>query len=108
MQLGSLNNPAYNISLYYNRMKFEITSSSLDKEGLSQNLPSKPKGGKLESIDQLFFYRFNQVPVDDQVVTITKPILLDTATARLGGIEIRDGGRLVFSPSASPIALTTR
>ena len=65
-------------------------------------------GGKLESIDQLFFYRFNQVPVDDQVVTITKPILLDTATARLGGIEIRDGGRLVFSPSASPIALTTR
>ena len=46
--------------------------------------------------------------MDEQVVTITKPILLDTATARLGGIEIRDGGRLVFSPSASPIALTTR
>ena len=55
-----------------------------------------------------FFYRFNQVPVDEQVVTINKPILLDTATARLGGVEIRDGGRLVFSPSAGPIALTTR
>ena len=46
--------------------------------------------------------------MDEQVVTITKPILLDTATARLGGIEIRDGGRLVFSPRAGPIALTTR
>ena len=46
--------------------------------------------------------------MDEQVVTITKPILLDTATARLGGVEIRDGGRLVFSPSAGPIALTTR
>ena len=50
-----------------------------------------------------------QVPINDQVVTITKPILLDTATARLGGVEIRDGGRLVFSPAAtSPVALTAR
>ena len=52
--------------------------------------------------------RLIQVPIDKQVVTITKPILLDTATARLGGVEIRDGGRLVFSPSAGPVALTTR
>merc|ERR1719188_1140811 len=52
-----------------------------------------------------------KVPIDEQVVTITKPILLDTATARLGGVEIRDGGRLVFSPSAAasqPVALTAR
>ena len=49
-----------------------------------------------------------QVPVDEQVVTITKPVLLDTATARLGGVEIRDGGRLVFSPTAGSVALTTR
>ena len=41
---------------------------------------------------------FPQVPIDDQLVTITKPILLDTATARLAGVDIRDGGRLVFSP----------
>ena len=49
-----------------------------------------------------------QVPTDEQVVTITKPVLLDSATARLGGVEIRNGGRLVFSPTAGPIALTTR
>ena len=40
----------------------------------------------------------SQVPNNNQVVTITKPILLDTATARLGGVDIQNGGRLVFSP----------
>ena len=54
------------------------------------------------------FLHLIQVPIDEQVVTITKPILLDTATARLGGVDIRDGGRLVFSPSSGPVALTTR
>ena len=56
-------------------------------------------------------FSLSQVPVNDQVVTITKPVLLDTATARLGGVEIRDGGRLVFSPAAAasqPVALTAR
>ena len=40
----------------------------------------------------------SQVPLDDQVVNINKPILLDTMTARLGGVDIQNGGRLVFSP----------
>ena len=46
-----------------------------------------------------------QVPIDDQVVTINKHILLDTVTARLGGVDIQNGGRLVFSPGniISPI-----
>ena len=30
---------------------------------------------------------------------ITKPILLDTVTDRLGRVEIRDGGKLVFQPN---------
>ena len=47
----------------------------------------------------------SQVPIDDQKVTITKPILLDEATARLGGVDIQDGGRLVFSPGKSVIQL---
>ena len=51
---------------------------------------------------------FLQVPIDEQAVTITKPVLLDTATARLGGVEIKDGGRLVFSPDVGKVALTTR
>lgn len=38
------------------------------------------------------------VPADGADLIITKPILLDTATASLGAVIIKDGGQLVFSP----------
>ncbi len=41
-----------------------------------------------------------QVPGDRAEVVITKPILLDTTTESLRSLEIRDGGRLVFDPTA--------
>ena len=36
---------------------------------------------------------------------LTRPFLLDTTTARLGGLTLKDGGRLVFSPSDDGVKL---
>ena len=71
---------------------------------------NKSVGNLISSPTDDFFRLIFQVPINEQVVTITKPVLLDTATARLGGVEIKDGGRLVFSPTAAtgPVALTAR
>ena len=38
---------------------------------------------------------------------ITKPILLNTETASLSGLTLKDGGRLVFSPDAEKVKLTS-
>ena len=35
------------------------------------------------------------------------PILLNTETARLGGLKLKDGGRLVFDPNADLAKLTS-
>ena len=40
-------------------------------------------------------------------MVITKPILLDESTGPLASLEIRDGGRLVFDPTAGKIKLTS-
>ena len=45
--------------------------------------------------------------MDNAVVEITKPILLSSTTERLGGIVIKDGGRLVFNPNATLAKLTS-
>ena len=45
--------------------------------------------------------------MDNEVLEIVSPILLSTTTARLGGIVIRDGGRLVFDPEAELAKLVT-
>ena len=38
---------------------------------------------------------------------MTFPLLLDTETARIGGLVLRDGGRLIFSPDAALAKLTS-
>ena len=40
-------------------------------------------------------------------MVITKPILLDSVTPRLNSVTIKDGGLLVFDPSADLAKLTT-
>ena len=42
------------------------------------------------------------------MVEVTKPILLSSTTARLGGMVIKDGGRLVFNPEADLAKLVTQ
>ena len=47
------------------------------------------------------------VPKDGDVVVVEQAILLDTETARLDTISIRDGGSLVFSPDVELAKLTS-
>ena len=44
------------------------------------------------------FIKYFQIPQTNDNVTISTPILLDTAVPELFSITIVDGGRLVFSP----------
>ena len=46
------------------------------------------------------------LPVDGEEVVIEQPILLDTYTARLDRLTIRNGGSLVFSPDVELAKLT--
>ena len=43
----------------------------------------------------------------NDVVEIVSPILLSSTTQRLGGVVIKDGGRLVFDPNADLAKLVT-
>ena len=47
------------------------------------------------------------MPKDGDVVVVEQAILLDTETARLDTISIRDGGSLVFSPDVELAKLTS-
>ena len=44
--------------------------------------------------------------IGDGEIEITQPILLDTETPRLSKVWIRNGGRLVFDPTAELAKLT--
>ena len=48
------------------------------------------------------------MPVDGEVLTLDFPLLLDTTTARLGGMYIVGSGRLVFDPNAELAKLVTK
>jgi len=48
-----------------------------------------------------------KVPEDGERVVIEKPMLLDGETARLKSVDIRDGGKLVFDPTAELAKITT-
>ena len=48
-----------------------------------------------------------QVPKEGDTLEITKTIRLSSLTPRLGGIVIRNGGHLVFDPTASKVVLTS-
>ena len=46
------------------------------------------------------------LPGDGEMVEVRQPILLDTETARLDSLILRDGGILVFSPDVGLAKLT--
>ena len=53
------------------------------------------------------FFSIAQVPIANERVVIEKPILLNTETASLGGVTLRNGGRLVFDPEVDQVKLTS-
>ena len=52
------------------------------------------------------FVRSFQLPMNASLIEIDTPVLLDTTTERLGGVVVKDGGRLVFQDGAGPRLIT--